>query len=46
MNVLSAWKSGGIDAVRELVRKGLAPAAVLAIFAGAGEQPSPSDSEL
>ena len=46
MNALSAWKSGGIGALRELERKGLAPAAVLAIFAGAGEQPSPSDSEL
>ena len=45
MNVLSAWKSGGIDAVRALVQKGLAPAVVLSIFAGAGEQPSPSDSE-
>ena len=34
MNVLSAWKSGGIDAVRGLVQRGLAPAAILGVFSG------------
>jgi hypothetical protein len=46
MNVLSAWKSGGIDAVRVLVQKGLAPAVVLGILPGVGWLLSPSGSEL
>ena len=45
MTVLSAWKSGGIDAVRELVKKGLAPAVVLGVLPGVGGLLSPSDSE-
>jgi hypothetical protein len=45
MNVLSAWKSGGIDAVRVLVKKGLAPAVVLGLLPGVGSLLSPGDSE-
>ena len=33
VNVLNAWKVGGLKAVRSMVQKGLAPAAVLSVLA-------------
>ncbi len=32
-NALRAWQEGGLDAVRDLVKKGLAPAALLGVLA-------------
>ena len=37
---LRAWQEGGLDAVRELVKKGLAPAAVLGVLSRMSEEES------
>jgi hypothetical protein len=44
-NVLNAWKLGGLDAVLSMVQKGLAPAAVLSVFAGQ-QAVSPNDQVM
>jgi hypothetical protein len=39
-NALRAWQEGGLDAVRELVKKGLAPAALLGVLAASEDEQS------
>ena len=39
---LETWQTQGLDGLRALVEKGLAPAVVLSLFAGSEEQPQPS----
>jgi hypothetical protein len=43
---LEAWQTGGLDALRKLVERGLAPAVVLSLFAGGSDNEPSSEPDL